>query len=403
VLRLSLAGLTHLACTDHHQLKSAPFMQAVHAVAPCDVQHDNQAPVQQAARVAEPAAPVVTEEPAHFAERRRHIVAAYSRVMKRRMDAMPAAERKDWTADITQEWHNEDQGAGLVKDQARLIGATMERAGASGTAADALRTGRPRKLPETLVKRALHLFYKGNDQPGDKWLGFRSMSHFLIDTHEIWQELHNYKASVPTLWRRMQEAARKSGQPMHKITISYRAGVPKSVFKERLDATHRWLKLTDRQRACMTWIDEKRVYVTERGKYRCWAPPWKKDNIQRPANELLSHDKRLNYICADSELLGAIYIAPLTGTSGSLGTKGYLVRTRVPARRHLDPASCVPHSPRCLDDTETHVGILPADAQDAVARPRRSHADGAVCRVLIPRALALILPAEVVLAVPVER
>jgi hypothetical protein len=74
-------------------------MQTVHAVTSCNVQHDDKASVQQAPRVAEPAAPVVTQEPTHFAERRRQIAAPYSRVLRRRMDAVPMAERNDWAVD----------------------------------------------------------------------------------------------------------------------------------------------------------------------------------------------------------------------------------------------------------------------------------------------------------------
>jgi hypothetical protein len=369
-------------------------MQAISAVGPDDVKCDNQPPVQQAARVA---------EPTNYAERRRQILAASATVLQTKLDALPAAERMEWLDDIDKEWHARDNEADLVKDQPRLIAATLNKAAATGAATDASRTGRPRKLPSTFVQRALHLFYKGNGQPGDKWLGYRSISHFLFEEHKVWEELHNFSASVATLWRRLKEEARRSGHPMRKITISYRAGVPKAVLRERLAGARRWLSLTDREFEAIVWIDEKRVYITERGKYRCWAPPDKPDNIQRPAQELLNHDRKLNYIAADSALLGAVYIAPLTGTSGSLGDKGYMVRTCVPARGDLDPASCIPCSPRCLDDAQTVVSILPADAQHAVVCLRCSVADVTVLSMLMPRALAIILPAKVVLAIPVER
>lgn len=219
-----------------------------------------------------------------------------------------------------------DSGPKHLRRWLKYVHATVLQ---TGSPKSRVRSGRPPELSAAHVRQCVTYFKKGiGSRRSNDWYGFTSIEHAAYACPQIAHVLRVSGVRIKTLWRRMcDQQLEDFGTKFRKITISVRPQLSEKVKRKRLDAAREWAKWTMDDMRCIFWIDEKQEYLGGI-KYRCYSD----DNAHSYAVEshaVLGSKQKLKYIAVVNAVLGAVYMALISGTTDL--ENEYKVRTRIPA------------------------------------------------------------------------
>jgi hypothetical protein len=227
---------------------------------------------------------------------------------------------------------NEAEPGHDCKHPALLFQNLYKRVVDTGDWVDRPRTGAPPKLSDEQALKCCVYFKKGRDGVSfnrkKKWRGYRSIEQAARLCPVIIDTLKQTGVCVATLWKRMKEVQlREFGCCFKKIHIRVKPALKKDVKRERLSKAKIWQTWDMGKFACIFWIDEKHEYMAHTG-YSCYGPD-DAESYCVESHDVLGRAKKIKYIACVNGMIGPVYFALVSGTSGF--DSGFMVRTHIPA------------------------------------------------------------------------
>jgi hypothetical protein len=216
------------------------------------------------------------------------------------------------------------KAASEIKCVYRFVKRWGQRMLEEGCTDEALKSGRPTKLPQPLLQKCIKTFVKGM-----KWRNtykpFTSINHAVNESAELKQVCSDYDIKPKNLLA-MMKRARKS---LRKVKKRVRPPFSQELKNERMAVAAQLQHKDANYFKRIFYIDAKKIHVLPE-KVAVW--------VDTKRDELVLEDQRakssgrngvvLNFYAMVNALVGPVAIAFTTGTSGITGYKNKVYKVR---------------------------------------------------------------------------